>query len=79
MLEAFLRAEQFDKAEALLSQRLKRRESPRDMFWLGRARESNGDHDGAGASIEAAQKGWQGADPGTQEMAALTRLAANVG
>lgn len=79
MVEAFLRAEQFDKAEGLLSQRLKRRECPRDMFWLGRAQESSGNHEGAAASIEGAQKGWQAADPGTQEMAALTRLAEKVG
>ena len=79
MLEAFLRAEQFDKAEGLLSQRLKRRETPRDMFWLGRAQERNGNHGRAGASIEGAQKGWQDADPGSQEMAALSGLAAKVG
>jgi hypothetical protein len=79
MLEAFLRAEQFDKAEGLLSQRLKRRESARDMFWLGRAQENNGDHERAGPSITGAQKGWQSADPGSQEIAALTRLATEAG
>ncbi len=79
MLGAFLRAGQFDKGEVLLSQRLKRRESPRDMFWLGRAQESSGNREGAGASIEEAQKGWQGADPDSQEMAALNRLAEKVG
>lgn len=79
MLEAFFRAEQFDKAEGLLIQRLKRRETPRDMFWLGRAQESSGNHEGAGASIQGARKGWEAADPGSQEMGALTRLAEKVG
>jgi tetratricopeptide (TPR) repeat protein len=36
LLEAYIRAGQFDGATNLLNTRLKRRTSPRDMFWLGR-------------------------------------------
>src|SRR5262245_58079590 len=37
MLEAYLRAGQFELAEAILRARLRRRASARDLFWLGRA------------------------------------------
>lgn len=36
LLEAYLRAEQLDKAEEMLHSRLMQRASPRDTFWLGR-------------------------------------------
>ena len=37
LLEAYLRAEQYDDAQTLLEARLARRPSIRDEFWLGRA------------------------------------------
>ena len=40
MLEAYIRAEQFKKAEDMLRQRLGQRESVRDTFWLGRVQSS---------------------------------------
>ena len=43
LLEAYLRAEQFDKAEAMLQERLGRRETPRDTFWLGRVLAGKGE------------------------------------
>ncbi len=79
MTEAYLRAGQFEKAEALLGQRLKRRESPRDLFWLARAQEADGNRKAAEASIHQARGGWQDADPGSQEIAELTSLAERVG
>ena len=79
LIEAFLRAGQFDKAEALLGQRLKRRESPRDLFWLARAQEADGNRRAAETSIHQARGGWQDADPGSQEIAELTGLAERVG
>ena len=36
MLEAYIRAEEFEKAELMLRSRLNQRESIRDTFWLGR-------------------------------------------
>jgi hypothetical protein len=44
LLEAYLRAEQFDKAEAMLAERLVRRASARDTFWLGRVQAGQGQH-----------------------------------
>ena len=79
LMEAYLRAGQFDKAEGLLNNRLKRRESPRDAFWLARAQQADGKHEAAGSSVHQAQDAWQDADPNSQEIAALTSLADRVG
>ena len=79
MLEAYLRAEQFDKAEAMLRTRLQRRDSVRDLFWLGRAQVRSGQQEAARASLHAATQRWQDADLGSSEGAMLTRLAAKVG
>lgn len=79
MMEAYLRAGQFEKAEGLLGQRLKRRESPRDMFSLARAQEDGGNRKAAEATIHQARDAWQDADPGSQEIAELTSLAERVG
>ncbi|MEE8464930.1 MAG: tetratricopeptide repeat protein [Dehalococcoidia bacterium] len=79
MTEAYLRAGQFEKAEGLLTQRLKRRESPRDAFWMARAQEADGKREAAAASIHQSQNAWTDADPGSQETAALTSLADKVG
>ena len=37
LLEAYLREEQFDKATDMLRERLSRRESPRELYWMARA------------------------------------------
>jgi hypothetical protein len=79
LLEAYLRAEQFDKAEAMLRTRLQRRDSVRDLFWLGRAQARSGQHEAARASLHEVTQGWQDADPGSPERTTLTRLAAQVG
>ena len=75
MLEAYLRAEQFDKAEAMLQ----RRASVRDLFWLGRAQVSSGQQEAARASLHAVTQSWEDADPDSSEGAMLTRLAVQVG
>jgi len=41
MLEAYLRAEQFEQAKAMLRTHLQRHASVRDLFWLGRAQVSS--------------------------------------
>jgi pentatricopeptide repeat protein len=76
MLEAYLRAEQFDKAEAMLRTRLQRRDSVRDLFWLGRAQVRGGQPEAARASLHKVTQEWQDADPGSPECAMLTRLVA---
>jgi hypothetical protein len=79
LIEAYLRAEQFDKAEAMLHTRLQRRDSVRDLFWLGRAQARSGQQEAARASFNRVTQGWQGADPGSSEGMTLTHLAAQIG
>jgi tetratricopeptide (TPR) repeat protein len=79
MLEAYLRAEQFEKAEAMLRARLQRRDSTRDLFWLGRVQASRGEPEAARVSLREATRQWQDADSGSPERTTLTRLAAQVG
>jgi uncharacterized protein HemY len=75
MLEAYLRAEQFDKAEEMLRTRLQRRASVRDLFWLGRAQVSSGQSAAARASLQEVTQRWQEADPGSSELTVLNHLA----
>ncbi len=78
LLEAYLRAEQFDRAEAMLAERLGRRETPRDTFWLGRMQAGQGQREQAQASLGAAAQSWRVGDAASPEMTALTELAAAV-
>ena len=75
MVEAYLRAGRFEEAETMLENRLKRRETPRDMFWLARAQQANGKHGAAETSVNQAQSAWVGADSDSEEIGALTDLA----
>ena len=79
MVEAYLRAGEFEKAETLLSQRLMRRETPRDAFWLARAQEESGKREAASASVLHAQDAWREADTDSREIGALANLAERVG
>jgi tetratricopeptide (TPR) repeat protein len=76
LLEAYLRAGHFDRAESLLRTRLKRRSSARDMYWLGRAQANTGQAEAASASFTEAADGWKGADADSVEMVALNSFAA---
>jgi hypothetical protein len=78
LLEAYLRAEQFDKAEAMLGERLQRRASVRDTFWLGRVQTGQGRRAQAQASFDTVAQGWRDGDPTSPEMTTLHRLAAVV-
>ena len=75
LLEAYLRAEEFDKAETMLRERLSRRESPRDNFWLARVQAHTGNPEVARNSAIAVTQSWQSADPDSAELSALNRLA----
>lgn len=79
LLEAYLRAGRFDKAEEMLATRLGRRETARDTFWLGRALAATGRPEEAKINFDAAKSRWQDADQGFAEAAALDRLAGQVG
>jgi tetratricopeptide (TPR) repeat protein len=78
-LESCLRAEQYDKAEAVLTQRLKRRASVRDMVWLGRAQAHTGQTDEAAANFSNAREGWRDADSITPELTNLEQLTRSTG
>lgn len=78
LLEAYLRAEQFDKAEAMLAERLGRRASARDIFWLGRVQSGRGQREQAKASFDAAAQSWRLGDAASPEVTTLKRLAATV-
>lgn len=78
MLEAYLRAERYEQAEAMLRTRLSRRESARDLFWLGRAQAHRGQAEAARSSLQHAARGWQEADAGASECLALQQLVAQV-
>jgi tetratricopeptide (TPR) repeat protein len=78
LLQAYLRTEQFDAAEALLRTRLGRRETARDHLWIGRAQAATGQKDLAAASFASARDGWPDADPGAPEIAALASALATL-
>ena len=75
MLEAYLRAEQFEPAEAMLCARLQRRASARDLFWLGRAQARSGQSEAARVSLQEVSQRWQDADPASPERMLLNHLA----
>jgi tetratricopeptide (TPR) repeat protein len=74
LLEAYLRAGQFDRAEVLLRKRLNRRPSTRDYIWLGRAQAGTGRADEARHSLQAARARWFGTADTSPELVALERL-----
>lgn len=76
ILEAYIRAEQFEKAEDLLNVRLKQRGSIRDTFWLGRVQLGQGRTAVAQSSFSQAAKGWETADPDTPELTTLNNQMA---
>jgi len=78
LTEAYLRSGQSDKAKEMIGHRLRRRESPRDLFWLARAQEAEGNKGAASRSVRQAQTRWIDADSGSKEAAALSDLAEKV-
>ncbi|MCZ6875668.1 MAG: hypothetical protein O7G88_19430, partial [bacterium] len=72
ILEAFLRAGEFDQAEALLQTRLSQRASARDLFRVGRIQASRGQQDEASASFNDVMQRWQDADRDSPEFATLS-------
>ena len=78
LLEAYLRAERFDKAQDMLNTRLRQRETARDTYWMARAQAGAGQPDAAKSNLDAANQRWHGADAEFAELAALNRLAGKV-
>ena len=77
LLEAYLRAEQFDKATGMLRERLSRRESPRELYWLARAQAGQGNQSDANSNAARVKDTWEQADTNTPEYARLAQLAAD--
>ena len=75
MLEAYIRAEQFDKARDMLDERLSRRASVRDTFWLGRSQSATGDAEAAKSAISDVLARWQDVDRASPEISNVTELA----
>jgi tetratricopeptide (TPR) repeat protein len=79
LLEAYLRAEQFEKAQDMLHLRLKQRASVRDTFWLARAQAGQGQTEAASASVKDAASAWRQADRESPELRRLRDHAGHVG
>ena len=77
LVEAYLRAEEFDKATDMLRERLSRRESPRELYWLARAQAGQGKQDEATGNAAYVKETWEQADTNTPEYSRLTQLAAD--
>lgn len=75
LLESYLRSDQVEKAEDMLRERLGRRPSVRDTFWMGRAQAGAGETGPAISTLQVAIGGWTGADETSSELANLTSLA----
>lgn len=74
LLESYIRAEQYDKAEDLLRVRLNRRASVRDSYWLARTKASSGEVETAKNTLKQVAQKWQNADTESPEIRALNTL-----
>jgi len=79
LVAAYLKTENFHKAETILRKRLKRRESARDYFWLGHAQANKGESAAAKVNLSKATKQWQDADHDSHEMSTLKSLVKRTG
>jgi tetratricopeptide (TPR) repeat protein len=70
LLQAYLNAAEYEKAEEMLRKRLEHRHSARDFFWLAAAQQATGETESASASRQTARAAWSGADPDAPELAA---------
>ena len=78
LLEAYIRADQFENAKSMLKERLNRRASVRDEFWMARAQAGNGEVIAAATKLKDAAIGWRTGDLDSPEAANLKRLASTV-
>ena len=78
LVEALVRDRQFPRATAALEERLARRPSVRDRFWLARVKAEAGNSDSAHALLQEVSRNWQQADPDSPEAGALNDLMSAV-
>ena len=74
LLEAYLRAEQYDDAQTLLQARLSRRPSVRDEFSLGRAQAATS-QPAAAETLASVRGRWETADMDSAEVVEAARLS----
>lgn len=74
LLAAYLRSEQYDKAEDMLRTRLSQRTSVRDTLWLSDAQTNTGQAEAALAGVNEVRSRWERADSDSPEIAALDTL-----
>ncbi|MBA2453628.1 MAG: hypothetical protein H0V47_10685 [Chloroflexia bacterium] len=74
LLQAYLRTQRYEHAEAMLRKRLEHRHSARDFYWLACAQSSAGKADDAQFAARQAQHLWAGAEPASPELTELSRL-----
>lgn len=77
LLQAYLRTQRYEHAEAMLRKRLEHRHTARDFYWLARAQAGTGKTDDAQVTARQAQHLWAGAEPASPELAELSRLSAD--
>ncbi len=77
LLESYVRAGMYDEAKSMLEERLSRRSSPRDTYWMGRleAQAVQGNREASRRLLAEAQAAW--APTAEQGAAELQRLAAD--
>ena len=77
LLESYVRAGMYDEAKTMLEERLSRRSSPRDTYWMGRleAQAVQGNREASRRLLAEAQAAW--APTAEQGAAELQRLAAD--
>ncbi len=78
VLEAYIRAGQWDKAESMLNERLQRRDSVRDTFWFGRIQAFQGHGDEAQTSFKAVERGWGPGVSNTPELQTMNNIKAAI-
>ncbi len=78
LVEALVRSGHHPRAVAALEERLERRPSVRDRFWLARVKAEAGDPDAAHALLEEVSRHWQQSDPDSPEVRALNELMSTV-
>ena len=75
LLETYIRAGRYDEAKAMLDERLSRRSSVRDTYWMGRleAEAIQGNPDASRQLLTQARAAW--ADTADEAAAEIQRLA----
>lgn len=77
LLQAYLRTQRYEHAEAMLRKRLEHRHSARDFYWLARAQSGAGNAGEARVSARQAQHLWAGAEPASLELSELRQITAD--